>query len=86
MRQHNGELLPVYLHCSMEEAARRVGNPDRVERRKMTSQESLIRELDNHKFSPVPRSDCLKLDTEIRSADSNAQEIVRRFGLDTTRT
>jgi hypothetical protein len=86
MRRHNGELLPVYLYCSREEAARRVGNPDRVERRKMTSRESLIRELDKLKFSPVARSDCLKLDTEIRSADSNAQEIVRRFGLDASQT
>jgi hypothetical protein len=81
LRRHNGELLPVYLYCSREEAGRRVGNPDRVERRKMTSQESLIRDLDKYNFSPVPRSDCLRLDTEIRSADLNAQEIVRRFGL-----
>lgn len=85
MRRHNGELLPVYLYCSREEAARRVGNPDRVKRRKMTSRESLIRDLDKYKFSPVPRSDCLKLDTEITSADLIAQEIVHRFGLDSTR-
>jgi hypothetical protein len=84
MRQHNGELLPVFLHCSRKEAVRRVGNPDRVERHKMTSQESLVRALDNYKFSPFPRSDCLKLDTEIRSADLNAEEIVRRFGLAAT--
>jgi hypothetical protein len=82
MQRRNGELLPVFLHCSREEAARRVGNPDRVERRKMTSKEGLFRDLDNFRFSPVPRSDCLKLDTEGRSADLNAQEIVRRFGLD----
>ena len=81
MQRRNGELLPVFLHCSREEAARRVGNPDRVERRKITSQEGLFRDLDNFRFSPVPRSDCLKLDTEARSADLNAQEIVRRFGL-----
>jgi hypothetical protein len=85
LRRHNGELLPVYLYCSRQEAARRVGNPDRVERRKMTSRESLIRDLDKYEFSPVPRSDCLKLDTETRSADLNAQEIVRRFGLDAAR-
>ena len=85
LRRHNGELLPVFLYCSREEAARRVGNPDRVERRKMTSRESLIRDLDKYEFSPVPRSDCLKLDTETRSADLNAQEIVRRFGLDAAR-
>src|SRR5258708_2409756 len=81
MRRRGGELLPVFLHCSREEAARRVGNPDRVERRKITSQEGLFRDLDNFRFPPVPRSDCLKLDTEVMSADLNAQEIVRRFGL-----
>jgi hypothetical protein len=81
MRRHNGELLPVFLHCSREEAARRVGNPDRVERRKITSREGLFRDLDNFTFSPVPRFDCLKLDTEAMSADFNAQEIARRFGL-----
>jgi hypothetical protein len=84
MQRHNGELLPVFLHCSREEAARRVGNPDRVERRKITSQEGLFRDLDNFRFPPVPRSDCLKLDTEARSADLNAQEIIRRFGLGAT--
>jgi hypothetical protein len=84
MQRHNGELLPVFLHCSREEAARRVGNPDRVERGKTASQESLIRYLDDYKFSPVPRSDCLKLDTEVRSADLTAREIIRRFGLDAT--
>ena len=50
----------------------------------MTSQEGLFRDLDNFRFPPVPRSDCLKLDTEARSADLNAQEIIRRFGLGAT--
>jgi uncharacterized protein Yka (UPF0111/DUF47 family) len=84
MRRRGGELLPVFLHCSREEAARRVGNPDRVERRKMTSPESLIKDLDTHKFTPVPRSDCLKLDTEVKSAAAAAQEIVSHFGLGAT--
>ena len=81
MRRHNGELLPVFLHGSREEAARRVGNPDRVERRKITSQDGLFSDLDNFRFLSVPRSDCLKLDTEVRSADLTAPEIVRRFSL-----
>ena len=81
MRRHGGELLPVFLHCSREEAARRVGNPDRVERRKMSSAESLIKDLDRYNFSPVPRPDCLKLDTEVRSAEATAREIVSHFGL-----
>jgi len=31
-------MLPVFLHCSREEAARRVGNADRVEREGMEKQ------------------------------------------------
>jgi hypothetical protein len=80
--RHGGELLPVFLHCSREEAARRVGNPDRIERRKMTSAEHLMNELDCYKFVPVPRADCLSFDTEARSAEATAQQIVRHFGLD----
>jgi hypothetical protein len=81
MQRHGGKLLPVFLHCSPEEAARRVGNPDRVERRKMISPESLIKYLDHYKFSPVPRPDCLMLNTEVSPAEATAQEISRRFGL-----
>jgi hypothetical protein len=84
MQRHDGEMLPVFLHCSREEAARRVGNSDRVERRKIISKEGLFRDLDTFRFQPVPRSDCLKLDTEVRSADLTAQEIIRRFGLHAT--
>jgi hypothetical protein len=82
MQRHGGELLPVFLHCSREEAARRVGNSDRVERRKMTSAESLIKDLDRYKFSAVPRPDCLMLNTEARPAEATAREIIDHFGLD----
>ncbi len=47
----------------------------------MTSAESLNRYLDDYKFSPVPRPDCLKLDTEVKSAEATAQEIISHFGL-----
>jgi len=81
MRRHGGELLPVFLHCSREEATRRVGNPDRVERRKMTSAASLVKELDAYDFTAVPRPDCLKLNTETRPAEATAREIISHFGL-----
>ncbi len=84
VQRHDGKLLPVFLHCSRQEAARRVGNPDRVERRKMTSPESLMRDLDRYKFTPVPRSDCLTLNTELRSAAATAREIISQFRLGTT--
>jgi hypothetical protein len=82
VQRHGGELLPVFLHCAREEALRRVGNPDRVERRKIISGEHLIRELDRYDLTAVPRPDCLKLDTSINPADVTAQKIVRHFGLD----
>jgi hypothetical protein len=82
MQRHGGQLLPVFLHCSREEAARRVGNPDRLERRKLTSAEGLIEELDRYDFAPVPRPGCLKLDTGVRPPELTAQEIVGHFRLD----
>ncbi len=83
MRRNGGELLPVFLHCSREEAARRVGNADRVARRKMTSAASLIKELDRYQFTAVPRADCLTLDTGARPAEVTAREIIGHFGLGT---
>jgi chloramphenicol 3-O-phosphotransferase len=81
VQRHGGELLPVFLHCSREEALRRVGNPDRVERRKLISGEHLIRDLDRYNLTAVPRPDCLKLDTGVNPADVTAQKIVKHFGL-----
>jgi hypothetical protein len=78
---HGAKLLPVFLHCSREEVLRRVGNPDRVARRKISSGD-LVRELDRYNLTAVPRSDCLRLDTGVNAADVTAQEIVRHFGLD----
>jgi hypothetical protein len=82
VQRHGGELLPVFLHCSREEALRRVGNPDRVERRKIISGEYLIGELDRYNLTAVPRPDCLKLDTGLNPAEVTAQNIVGHFRLD----
>jgi hypothetical protein len=82
VQHRGGELLPVFLQCSREEALRRVGNPDRVERRKISSGEHLIRELDRYDLTAVPRADCLRLDTGTNPADVTAQQIVRHFRLD----
>lgn len=81
MQRHGGELLPVFLHCSREEALRRVGNPDRVARRKLSSGEHLIRDLDRYDLTAVPRANCLRLDTSVTPAEVTAQQIVRHFGL-----
>jgi hypothetical protein len=81
MHRHGGELLPAFLHCSREEALRRVGNPDRMARRKISSGDHLIRELDRYDLTAVPRPDCLKLDTGTNPAEVIAQSIVNHFGL-----
>ena len=82
LRGHGGELLPVFLHCSREQAVRRVANPDRVERRKIASAAYLIKELDAYQFTAVPRANCLTLDTGVRPAETTAREIIDHFGLD----
>jgi hypothetical protein len=81
VQRHGGELLPVFLHCSKEELIRRVSNADRAERRKITSEKGLDKFLAQYDISPVPRTDCVMLDSEARSADATAQEIIRHFGL-----
>jgi len=80
-QRHGGELLPVFLHCSREEALRRVGNADRVERRKMASAEALTKYLDDYNFTPVPRPGCLAIDTGAMPPEAAAREIIGHFGL-----
>jgi hypothetical protein len=82
VQRRGAKLLPVFLHCSREEALRRVGNPDRVARRKISSGAQLIRDLDRYDLTAVPRADCLRLDTGVNAAEVAAQEIVRHFRLD----
>jgi hypothetical protein len=85
LQRRGGELLPVFLHCSEAEAVRRVSNPDRAQRRKITSKTGLAEFLTQYNIVPVPRPDCLMLDTEARSADATAQAIIRYFRLDDAR-
>jgi len=82
VRRHGGELLPVFLSCSREERIRRLGDADRAERGKITSEKGLDAFVAQFSISPVPRSDCLMLDTAVPPAEATAQEIIRRFGLD----
>jgi|EndMetStandDraft_3_1072993.scaffolds.fasta_scaffold06491_6 hypothetical protein len=81
VQRAGGQLLPVFLSCSREEALRRVGNPDRARRTKITSADGLASFLDQFNLTPVPRSDCLMLDTDTRPAKATAQEIIRHFRL-----
>jgi hypothetical protein len=81
VRRHGGKLLPVFLQCSTAEIVRRIGNPDRRDRRKMTSVQDVRDFLARHAVSPVPRRNCLVLDSEHTSAEAAALEIIRHFKL-----
>jgi hypothetical protein len=81
LKRQGGELFPVFLYCSDEEAARRVGNVDRAERKKIASIEALNNFRALWHIAPVPRNNCLALDTEVRLPDATAHEIIRHFSL-----
>jgi hypothetical protein len=81
LKRHGGELLPVFLYCSEEEAAWRVGSADRAERQKIASEEALNNFRARWNIAPVPRDNCLTLDTEARSPDATARDIIRHFDL-----
>lgn len=81
LKRHDGEVLPVFLYCSEDEAARRVSNADRAERKKIASVESLNSFRARWNIVPVPRSNCLALDTGAMPPDATAQEIIRHFAL-----
>jgi chloramphenicol 3-O-phosphotransferase len=81
MLHARGELLPAYLHCADDEIARRIGNADRVRRRKTSSMAALEEFRTQYNDAPVPREGCLKLDSAARSAEETAREIARHFAL-----
>jgi hypothetical protein len=83
VERHGGEVLPVFLHCSIEEIVRRIGNADRVARKKMASVESVRDFVAEQQICAVPRPACLILDSAANDAEANAQSIIRHFNLAT---
>jgi shikimate kinase len=81
VQRHGGRLLPVFLQCSTEEIVRRIGNADRVARKKMASEQSAREFMARHRVCPVPRPACLTLDSETNDAEANAERIIRHFDL-----
>jgi hypothetical protein len=81
VRRHRGQVLPVFLQCSTEEIIRRVGNSDRIVKKKMASEQGARDFMTENKVCAVPRRNCLVLNSEANSAKANAQEIARHFSL-----
>jgi hypothetical protein len=67
LARHGGVLLPVFLMCSRKTLEERVGSADRVARRKVASREGLDQCLSRWNLVPVPRANCLTVDTDTMS-------------------
>lgn len=81
LARHGGLLLPVFLSCSRETLEERVGLADRVARRKVASREGLERCLARWNLVPVPRANCLVIDTDAVTPADAARTIVTHFDL-----
>jgi hypothetical protein len=79
--QRGGVLLPVFLTCSRSTLEMRVGAPDRVQCRKVTSKEGLDRCLARWNLVPVPRANCHTVDTDAMAPSEAATAIVKHFAL-----
>jgi hypothetical protein len=79
VEQHGGQLLPVFLQCTTDEIVRRIGNADRVARKKMTTEQAARDFMARHRICAVPRPTCLLLDSGANDADANANSIVEHF-------
>ena len=82
VERHGGKLLPVFLQCTTDEIVRRIGNADRVVRKKMTSELAARDFMARHRICAVPRPTCLLLDSGANDADANANSIVEHFKID----
>jgi hypothetical protein len=83
---HAGVLLPVFLQCPETTREQRVSNPDRVERRKITSAEGLRKFNAEWNVSPVPHDNCLHLNSGEDGPETSAAKIVKHFGLNPSAT
>jgi hypothetical protein len=81
VQRHGAQLLSVFLQCSTDEIVRRIGNADRVARKKMASAQSARDFMARHRICAVPRPTCLLLDSEANDADTNANCIIGHFGI-----
>jgi hypothetical protein len=79
--RHGGLFLPVFLTCSTNTLEERVGNADRLARRKVGSKEALANCLSRWNLVPVPRANCFTVDTDRTSPAEAAATIVSHFQL-----
>lgn len=77
----DAKILPVFLHCSEKEMRRRVRNPDRKERGKISTEAELEQFVCDTLCTPIPRENCFKISSENLSPRGIAEKIFRHFNL-----
>lgn len=80
-KSYGGEILPVYLYCSEQEAMKRIGNIDRAKRKKISTKNGLQNFLSENNITWLPQKNCLKLTTENITAKETAEIIIQHFKL-----
>jgi hypothetical protein len=73
----DGQFVPVFLDCSVEELRRRVTAPSRKEVRKLHSVKGLDAYIGAWNFMPLDRPNTIVVETDARSAEECAEEIAR---------
>jgi hypothetical protein len=75
---NSSRFLSIY---NADEIIRRVGNSDRIVKKRMAAGEGARNFMTENKVCAVPRRNCLVLNSETNSAEVDAQEIARHFSL-----
>lgn len=79
--KHGGRILPVYLKCSTPSLEDRVANQERQAMNKLSSVDRLKSILSSKNYGAIPYENCLEIDSDSSSAESNARKIVEYFEL-----
>lgn len=76
-KSFGGETLPVYLHCSEQEVMQRVGNIDRMKRKKISTKNGLQNFLNENNIMQAAQQKLLK--THNVTAQETAEIIIQHF-------
>lgn len=79
VEEFNGQLIPIFLHCSENTLMERVSAPERVSKGKIAEPDKLRSYLDKNNFLAISRDNCLSLSTEKTSASNTAIHIAQHF-------
>ncbi len=82
IQKYQGEIIYVFVTCSVEALKKRVQQADRHRVGKINSVEALQRQLQKKNHRPIPDTDTLAIDNTYLSPEEVAQKIIRHYNLD----